>query len=123
MKSEPTPGPWRWGDWSAYFGTVECERSRSRLEYNPTHPGEPGAVVRYRGDAPQCVLQLDMDSNEEISDADRELVRRAPELRDALLEMLRDFGGNMDSGRYRELRALAFSPVDDDNQPAKETGR
>jgi hypothetical protein len=110
--NEPTRGPWRWGDWGATFGTGEWGPNRRTLEYNPTHPGEPNAVIRRHNDGAREVLRL--ESRDEISDADAELIRRAPELRDALLEMLRDFGGNMDRDRFRELRALAGKPVDED---------
>lgn len=106
-----TPGPWRWGDWSATFGCKEDDANRRTLEYNPTHPGEPNAVIRTQRDGARLVLQL--DSPDEISIWDAELIRRAPELRDALAEMLRDFGGNMDSERYRELRALVGEPIDE----------
>ncbi len=104
-----TKGPWRWGDWSATFGTIE--RDRRSLEYHPGHPGEPDAIIRRDLDGARRVLYL--ESRDEISGADAELIRRAPELRDALAKMLRDFGGNMDSARFQEMRALVDDPVED----------
>jgi len=104
-----TPGPWRWGDWSATFGTRE--QHRDSLEYSPTHKDDPTPVIRTPSDTITRVLKV--EDRDEMSDDDAELIRRAPELRDALAEMLRDFGGNMDSARFRELRALVGDPVEE----------
>jgi hypothetical protein len=38
------PGPWRWGDWSATFGTPEVERGT--LEHSPEQGPFPGLVRR-----------------------------------------------------------------------------
>jgi hypothetical protein len=108
---DTTPGPWRWGDWSAHFGDLEDPRKRRTLERNAAHPGEIADVVRTERDGALWVARI--ESREEIKDGDAELIRHAPELRDALAEMLRDFGGSMDSARFRELRALVGDPVED----------
>ena len=39
-----TPGPWRWGDWTAHFGTPE--EYRDTLEHSPEHGPFPAIVRR-----------------------------------------------------------------------------
>lgn len=63
-----TPGPWRWGDWSATFGTPELERGT--LERSPEHGPFP-APVRLRGVESDAVLRLqdslEIDPDQEAS--------------------------------------------------------
>ena len=63
-----TPGPWRWGDWSATFGTPELERDT--LERSPEHGPFP-APVRLRGVESDAVLRLqdslEIDPDQEAS--------------------------------------------------------
>lgn len=49
-----TPGPWRWGDWSSNFGTLEQERNT--LERAPGYGEFP--VIRQRDDEADEVLRL-----------------------------------------------------------------
>jgi|SRR5215216_733529 len=48
-----TPGPWRWGDWTAIFGQPEQERGI--LEHSPAH-GDFPAPVRLRAAPADKVL-------------------------------------------------------------------
>lgn len=51
-------GPWRWGDWSTLFGTLEDPACMRDLESNLTHAG-PEPYVRQRGDVCERVLHVD----------------------------------------------------------------
>ena len=44
LAQKATPGPWRWGDWSATFGTPEMERNA--LEHSPGHGPFPNPERR-----------------------------------------------------------------------------
>lgn len=59
--------------------------------------------IHYRGDNPVMVLRTDGD---EIDAADRALIARAPDLRDALREMLGMFGGDMNPDQYQAYQRL-----------------
>lgn len=100
-----TIGPWRWADWSADYGRVENGDIRRVLEYNPRHPGVLTPVMRCRDDDPLQILKI--EDPEDINPDDAELIRRAPELAEALHEMLDMFGGNMDQADYDRFRMLA----------------
>lgn len=52
-----TPGPWRLGDWSARFGTLEDMRNATRIERNLTHAG-PEPYVCGRADGRYEVVSL-----------------------------------------------------------------
>lgn len=104
-----TPSPWRWGDWDTFYGMAEQPDRRNTLEHHEGHPGEQREIVRVREHDCQFVVR-DVG---EIREGDRELIRRAPELCEALVDLLNEFGGNMDLGRLVRLRALAFDgPAD-----------
>lgn len=62
-------------------------------------------MVRTRRDGAKRVLSL--ESRDEISEDDAELIRKAPELSAALHELLDMFGGNILSTDYVRLRKLA----------------
>lgn len=53
-----TPGPWRFGDWSAVFGTMEDPDHLHVLERNLTHAGT-GPYVCGRADGRYQVLRLE----------------------------------------------------------------
>lgn len=54
-----TPGPWRWGDWDATFGTAELPERMLVLEFNPTRRADQAPCVRLRGDGARMVLRLE----------------------------------------------------------------
>lgn len=115
--TEPhTPGPWRWADWSAEFGTREVEDRKAYLEHNPRHGRDPGCVVRER-EEPRCVKVMSIGENyveHAIENPeDRRLIAAVPELAQAIHDLLDDYGGNMEVAEYERLRALAGprSPV------------
>jgi hypothetical protein len=97
-----TKGPWRWGDWSADFGKLELDR-RTTLEHNATHPDARGPVFRKHDDVCYGVLRLE----EEVENpADAELIRRAPELHAALVELLDRFGDQLSENDLDRLTKL-----------------
>jgi hypothetical protein len=98
-----TPGPWRWADRDTFFGEWESPSCRLDLEFNVAHPGESGIVLRARIEHTIPILTIE----DPIKAADAELIRRAPELAEALHEMLDMFGGNMAGEDYRVFRELA----------------
>lgn len=59
-----TPGPWRWGDWSANFGTLEKERHV--LEHAPSYGAFP--VVRQRDIDGGAIEVLRLEDSLEIGD-------------------------------------------------------
>lgn len=76
------------------------------LEHNPK-ARTSNAVIRHRDDDVRSVLVLE---DPDIDDDDKELIRAAPELREALAEMLSMFGGNMDRADYDRMKLLVEGP-------------
>ena len=103
-----TPGPWRWADWRAQFGTLEGS-NRNVLESKLAHGDAPGPVVREREDEVFEVIRLDEPTVEDYDPDDVELIRRAPELRHELLSLVDEFAGVLGPERVRMLRDLAIA--------------
>jgi hypothetical protein len=115
------PGPWRWGDWSARFGTPEQERNT--LEYSPDHGPFP-APARLRDEESRPVLRLEdsleCDPDQEACAAHIVLNDPASVLRDvtAKREILTELAAQASvmggSGAYRhcyEMVAREFAAI------------
>lgn len=61
------PGPWRWADWTAMFGTLEQERNT--LEHSPGSPPFPAVAERDRETTRVLRLEdpLEIDPDQEAS--------------------------------------------------------
>ncbi len=67
-----TPGPWRWADWDATFGTQES--TRCVLEHSQTHGATERAVVRLGTDECESVLRAE---DNDINDGDKRFIAHA----------------------------------------------
>jgi hypothetical protein len=104
-----TPGPWRWGDWSCFYGSRENLGGVLRLERNPTHPG-PEPYVRQRGDGATSVLLLEERPDNE---ANAEYVAAAsPDVVLELIRMLREASSVATAAAVAYVRGRDLDPTD-----------
>ena len=105
-----TPGPWRWGDWSANFGTLEQERHV--LEHAPSYGAFP--VVRQRDIDGGAIEVLRLEDSLEIGDDAAEangahIVRNDPARVLAEVKAKREL--------LREIEAITVYRVDGEPDP------
>jgi hypothetical protein len=91
LLAKATQGPWRWGDWSAHFGTVESDEHMLTLERNPTRGADPTPYKCTRADGRHQVLSVEAsDSFGSNGDNDKAFIAAAPSaLAEALDEVER----------------------------------
>jgi hypothetical protein len=82
-----TPGPWRWGDWSATFGTPEHAEHMLVLERNASHQGAEPYVVGRR-DGRLEVLRLEEPPDRRANAA--HIAANSPDVTLALVARIRD---------------------------------
>jgi hypothetical protein len=72
-----TPGPWRWADWHAIFGTWEDPKNRRVLEQNPRYDFRNSMIIPEKDVRTERVIDL-ADIREVYKEADLELIEHAP---------------------------------------------
>jgi hypothetical protein len=105
-----TPGPWRWGDWDATFGTVENPRNMRFLERNLTAFADPAPYKCSRQDGRHGVL-----TTEEFVENDKNREYVAAMSPDVVLSMIDELGfARQQLARYK----LALEAAADDGDCA-----
>ena len=109
--TQTTRGPWRWGDWSTNYGTMENAENLRCLEHLPGAGTEP--QIREKDEPTSDIVVRLNQPTITYNSHDIELIRRAPELATALAAMLVMFGNDMEHAEYRRLSELAGLEVEE----------